>query len=178
MIVADWPKGSESNKMAQEDNKSCSLCLCVCGCVKISNCNWHVCFVCPRVSCWIAVDWKMDTSVMHCFQHVSYVWPKTTPVVCRTPKRALGSEQINLRVRSAEAELLSVVGAGRRLIMRGQGQLRNCSTSQPISYCSFSAHMKGEMRITAIMIIFLHCCVLLLFTVNIPGSRAAKQRLV
>ena len=36
--------------------------------------------------------------------------------------------------------------------------------------------MKGEMRITAI-VIFLHYCVCLLFTVNIPGSRAAKQRL-
>lgn len=135
-----------------------------------------MCFVCPCVSCWIAVDWKIDTSAMHCYQHVSYVWPKTTPLVCQTPQCALGSEQINLRVRSAEAELLSVVGAGRRFIPRGQGQLRNYSTSQPVSYCSSPAHMKGEMRITAI-VIFLHYCVCLLFTVNIPGSRAAKQRL-
>lgn len=37
---------------------------------------------------------------MHSYQHVSYVWPKTTQLVCQAP--SVGSEQINLWDRNAE----------------------------------------------------------------------------
>lgn len=140
--------------------------------------------MCLCVSCLIAVNWKIDKSAMHCYQHVSYVWPKTTRLVCRAPQHALGSEQINLHGRNTEALLEPKLsfsyqwwGQGKGWSWEDKGKLRNCSTSQPVNYCSFPACMKGETRITAIEIIFLHCCIHLLFTVNIPGRRAAKQRL-
>lgn len=136
-----------------------------------------MCFVRLRVVCVIVVDRKTDTSAVCCYQHISCLWPKATPVICGAPQRALGSEQINLQVRTAQSlqELklspLLVWGQGVRLPGEDQGGLRSCSTSLPVNYCSFAACMKGTMWITSIVIIFLRYSVHLLFTVNIPGRR-------
>lgn len=40
---------------------------------------------------------------MSCYQHISYVRPKATLLVSWAPQCALGSEQINLQARHAEA---------------------------------------------------------------------------
>lgn len=88
-----------------------------------------MCFVRLRVVCVIVIDRKTDTSAVRSYQHISCLWPKATPVICGAPQRALGSEQINLQVRTAQSpqELKlshSVgVGAGSRFIRGGQGQV-------------------------------------------------------
>lgn len=44
MVIADWPKWTENNKMAQEDNKSCSsLHLCLWLGKNLINCNHVAC---------------------------------------------------------------------------------------------------------------------------------------
>lgn len=66
-------------------------------------------------------------------------------------------------------------GAEKRFIGRGQSKLSNCSIYQPVDYNGFPACVKGDLRITSVVIIFFHYSVHLLYTVNITRRRD-KQR--
>lgn len=183
VLIADWLKQTESNKMTQ-NNKSCSsphLCLWL-G-TNLINCSRHVCFVGVHVlRVWrqslgklipgqcivINTSPPCDLKPYHSFVRL--------PSVPQVQRKSTSAGETPKLCGNWSSAPLSVQGQGEGLSWEDRGKLRNGSTFQPVNYRNFPACRKGEMRISAMVIISPHWYVHLLFTRNISGGRA-EQRL-